>query len=589
LKISKFFHAGTGVAFQNLSVLKIVPVGILFLAWVGILLFLGPDFGLEGDDQLILSQPYVDIELSALNNFSYLSLAATRKFLILGLIGLFNFAGKNPIFLCWGFLILWLLTSILCFRLLNNFYPSWIALLASLFFLGYAGKFEIVTVLSGGFYHIVLLCQVLILLILVSTYFSWPVKSIFISLLFWISLHFYEILFLTAPLLGIYYFFCTSKKILKSSLSGYIYSALPTVIAITHLLVLRSLPNPIWERSGPQTLYQVLEKIPKIFAINLDAIFGPRHWDIVFRNLNSFYERFQLGMSQEIVYGTILIVSITILAVGMALKSKETNSNFSCNNVVDFNRLALNVFSVYCIFLATLVSWPVVILGDFTPSRFTYLPSLGLAILFAQFMHLKGWKGLISICFIGLLVLIQFIALRFLLVQYSETAKIDNMIRAQLQAFQLDWKVGDSIFMSLPRQRFQHQWNEAPSKFGNGNSSIALLLIDYPKLVDDGLKMGFTNDKLLNYSSHMRPLHAESDKSFILFLEPNAPPDNKLYAFILRDDLILCGVPELVFINEQKEVILRKKISDFSKIANVCIAPIYLPFASIPPNMLTAK
>lgn len=547
---------------------------LIVVVWCSLIFDFYFDYGLEGDDIFIIAKPLVDALFISAN--SYIDIASARHFLTISLIALYRLCFESVILMQAVFFLAWLVNGFLCFILLNRFYRKEAALLASLFFLVYSGKYEIIPVLSGGMYHFVIALCLCGLLIITSEKLRWSVKMILCSGLLWISMHIYEVLVPLALIIPLYSLYFQRKGVL--SRTDFVWSLMPIGIVAGHIFVLASVAVPIWTRSGRLSLGDYIEAMPRVFSLALDSLLGPRHWDMVLGNWKSLMEFRALDGTSSIFNGTLLLVVICVGIFIYIYRGNKVSENINASPI-SRGRNTMLFLAIYLLFVAPLVSAPVAIGQGFVAPRFTYLSSLGLALLSAHLLTLGGWRTRLAIFAVSLLILFEAVALRSILAQYHTAAKYDANIRAQLQEFQIKPNLRDSFYISLPENGLIHKaWRQGFSKFEQGGAQ-SLLLLDYPELLfqDDLLSLG---DRL-HYQGSVRSAGTDSDGGFLALLREGAASPDKLHAFILGDDGRLCGVSSVDLVSATGVVIENRVVSNFPAITSACIKKIQLPLVFV--------
>jgi len=559
-----------------MAIKKIYPYFYLVSTFALLFIYIPLDFGIEGDDIYMIDPTLSGRALAEWANASYTSIASQRHFLELSLIALYRICGFSTVLMEKIFISIWVLNGVLFYTLLRKFYKVGPTLLATLLFLMYSGKFEVMAVPSGGMYHVVIGLFLVILLLTFSKILSWPIKMLCVSILLWLSFHLYELLLPIVFLYPIYYWYQEKSTQKNNAYISAIFSFLPLLLALNHLRILASSSAPIWERSGPRSIIELGSSISKIFIINLDALFGLRHWIHLLDSWNGLLHLNKLGGFTQFIWGTIpLVIGVTLgLFICLRLSLAKNKSQEKKNQPNRKNQIAFFVLACYLLLLAHLTSLPVVIDGGFTPSRFTYLPLVGACILLAQLMNIDGWKGRFFIILVFFLIILEGVATRIILFQYSTIAKYDTNIRLEIKKFNLHPKIGDTIYISLPENGLiHHVWKLAPAKFESGQAQ-SLLLLDFPQFFAEGpLPLG---DRLF-YRKHVRSQHSSEDIDFLSFLKADSPSPDNLYAFILLSNNQLCGVKNLILVNDQDKVIIKKEISNFPKNSNGCLIDMKFP------------
>lgn len=445
------------------------------------------NYGNEGDD-LLITNPYVQ-DVFITNSKNYVSMAQGRSYLLLSMIYLYKHFGPQLSLVI--YLIIWLTNGYLIFVWLNKKFSYWSSILAALFFVGYSSKYEIFVVLSGGMYHTVLMIMLVMLLVLFSNR-QFHTKVAIFTILFWLSLHVYEILAPAAFIPIIY--LLSSKCSLSQERRKYLLSCLPVCILALHAAILSHVSNPIWNRSESLSLWRVLQSIPKVEWMSINELYGPRHLKMLFLNYEYALDAFNLN-SKFSVNTTVYAVCITIVALicsFLYFKNKPSIKH-NCGEYKQYFYI-----SVFLIFICPLVAIPVALNGDTLPPRFTYLPSVGLAVIFAALIQWNK-RNIVNYALFSWL-LFELVSTRSILLQYAISADIDTSIRNGFKDLNNQIQKNDSIALFIDGTKSDfNSLKYAPSKFQN-NAAIPLFLIDNPDLVvnDDG-SIGYENIKYKVY------------------------------------------------------------------------------------------
>jgi len=542
---------------------------LIVSVWILLVIGLGPDFGLGGDDVLILSQPLREAFLKNAVGSPYISMMQGRGYLLLAYVKIYEHLNYSAIAMQWLFLSLLLINGILFFILLRHFYNVWIALICAIFFMFYANKAEFIVAPSGGLYHLVLGFLLICLIILYETNWSWKNKFFLISFFYWLSLHLYEILILVSPLVPLYFAYITRNDRTSRTLSNWLISFLPIGLGGIHIYLLASSAGPIWNRSGHVTYPGILQRIPEIFYFNLDALLGFRHWEIVKIFVPGFFSLVEKDEYRLVIFFTaalcvviIIVTLVTILA--SRLKVELINSK----------KKTFIFFGFYLLLISGLISFPVA--KEFTPERLTYLPSLGLSIILGQIISLRFFGQGILIGIFGLWTLIEGVSLRMTLFNASEIAQFDNQILKQLSSYNIQPNLGDTIFISTSPRKLEQVFINQPARFEGGNAQPLLLLL-YQDLLRNGMKTPIPFHKMINYSTNIRrPPFLNDDPSFLNILKPLAYESGRLYAFNYNTNNQLCEINSLIT-KEEGQVIWKNNFKNLLLEKNQCRINIYIP------------
>ena len=522
----------------------VVHVAILFGLFIG----LSFDFGIEGDDIYTLSD--ILRERMALSGREYLDVARSRHYLQWTLNQVYVSLGKSQFLMQWLFISLWtIINPVLLYLLLKKISRKDVALICAVFFLVYSGKFEVATTISGGLYHFVILVFILILHVLFS---RWGLmnKALMISFLFFLSFHLYEILIPATILVPVYIWYESYIKKDKINFKKIFLSFLPVYFAILHLLILGTHANPIWNRSGGSLdIIELFRLMPGAFAGSLSTFVGQPHVSLLLDNYQSIPRLVALNAGIASVISTLVF---TMIAFILFLKVSTLSAN---ENAVHYRpkKLVFLGLGFFLIFIAPLVSIPIYKGAGFVPSRFSYLPALGMVFIFiVLFDHAKKIKVYLSAAFISIWILSEAISMRGILFQYSEAARLDGHLRTSIAAYRLSINPKDVVFISMYENGYMHRiLKQASYKFENGGAQ-SLLLLDNPNLFFED--PDFQLHERLLFKNYLRRID-EDESAGLLPLITTYSNLRKVYPFILKQDETLCAITQISVTNKDNEIL----------------------------------
>src|SRR6476659_9123573 len=175
---------------------------------------------------------------------------------------------------------LFLVSATLWYAVLRHLFHGTAALLGTLFFLGYAGKYETLTWFAAGMYVVMLLC---VLMFGVTRLQITPsLQLLLICSLLWLSLLWYEVLIMILPMFPIIYLGrCVVEK-RRPRAGDWALAFVPAIPVLIHILILAGAKSPIWTRSKSDVSYYslpLLEKVALAFRNALNQSFGHEHLD----------------------------------------------------------------------------------------------------------------------------------------------------------------------------------------------------------------------------------------------------------------------------------------------------------------------
>jgi hypothetical protein len=559
-----------------------MPYVLISAIWAALFLGVGLYFGIEGDDIFIISSTLSQEELD--RPWDYLKFASARYMLIVSSIGLYRLTGESPLAMQAIFFVIWLMNGWLCYLLLRRFYSWHVSLLSSLFFMLYSGKYEIVTVLSGGMYQVVIACCLLMLLVLTAPRLRWITKMLSFAGLLWISLHLYEILLPLSLMVPLYAWLMYRRGVITAR--DVLWSMLPIGVVALHLIVLSTNPIPIWGRSGQIGIVGYMAALPKVFLWSIDSLIGERHWSTVWGAWKSIYEFNLLAKYGYVWLATMPLVFLIVGTVIFAKSAVNTKSKLTMN-FISGERNALILMALFLVVISPLITMPVAIGQGFVAPRFTYLPSLGLAFIAAHILTTLNRGRWVAIAIFTIWVVIEAVAMRSILMQYSTAGDYDRNILQQLEKYNLNPNPKDTFFVSLPENGLIHKaWRQGFSKFEQGGAQSLLFLL-YPELslYDKSLPLG---DRL-RYRGSVRPKGKSTDDSILGLFKSGASSPGSLYAFIMDENEKLCGVGAVEIIDAAGQVIVKKILTQFPIGTSACISTSRVPMVAVSNEWIDAE
>jgi hypothetical protein len=494
---SKVLKVDHSLPFAGLAI--ILAFALLTFAGIGF------NLGVEGDDIFYLSpflrQWQIDRDLGIA------STVALRQTLVNTYILIYEALGQSQQAVHAAFSALWATSGILCYTVLRRSFSKFAATASALLFLVYSGKYEVLGWASAGL-HILVLCLLLLMIMVIQApSMRFGIKMMIVSGLYWISLLYYEILLPLAPLPFLWWFLVRRKSAL--SWADGAFAALPLVATAAHLYVLSTAAKPIWERSGEISIHHISQSIPGTLIKTLDAAFGYRHLSLLDDSWSSalYLIRNGIDLTPAITFVAFACIAICLVFGFSEMEVKKTRS------------APWVFFSFWLIIMAPVVTSPLVMGMPFAPSRLTYLPSLGAAIIVA--VAVDRYRGLLMKSLLMAWILIEVVALQSILYQYASTTLFDDRLRNKIKQFDITFSPGDHIIVRTAHNPFIYNvWLTVPSKMDNGGQS--LLLID--------------NEYLLPVSLSI-PMHQLLTYSRERYDDPRGSAD---YIFVESDDGRLC-------------------------------------------------
>lgn len=316
------------------------------------------------------------------------------------------------------------------------------SLLAVLFFVSYSGKYETLTWFAAGMYQYVILLATLVLFTLFSRSIKPISASIICGLLIWLSLPVYELLIMLLPIFSIIYIGGALAERRVPKWQEWFASIIPIVPALVHVVILAFAPNPLWNRSSVDGAYHSLPFYHKLmmgWVNSLSQTFGPEHWEALKHGVWSFV-KFVAPLHGVMLFFLIVIAGVVFLYpfVFASRRVDVASGTLSKQTKVLFFIVGLYI----TLFSGTITS----VLGPVVPSRMTYLPSLGFALVLA---FLLDWSATTSLnrshrfairilrsgipIAVAVLILCEAVTFASIVKQAEESRVFDDKITEQIQ------------------------------------------------------------------------------------------------------------------------------------------------------------
>jgi len=352
-----------------------------------------------------------------------------------------------------------------------------VALLGTLFYLGYSSKYEPLTWWSAGAYTIVWLAFFGLLSLLESKI-RFKLKATLIATIVLASMYVYEVLTLVAPMLSLLLLVRRKREVGVLRKQDWLFAALPTLVVIVHVGVLMSIKQPICLPVASTTHMRLEKRIFSGFTSALNATVGPLHADEAKRAGFSF-RRFYAKEQPELSFIGWCAFAVTAVALVASL-GRTLSTPVSALAVSEHALLGLGtlLFAASIGFVTNI---------GFTPSRLTGIPSIGFMIVvcgllelcFCLARRLSGhrYKAMVAACCVLCCVVFIFTvnetqSLCGLLHQSSEVRDVDIAIASKIKQMHPTLGDDDEIFVRTPfARRWQmHAWTSFRSGFNNGRA-----------------------------------------------------------------------------------------------------------------------
>lgn len=423
--------------------IDLYPFFLLLLCILLVLSSLGmlPLYG--SDDVFYTTDAWVDLQLKSLYSTNYFDMAMNRGYLGSFYSLFFVLLGRSATLYYFFAVSLYGLSVVSCYLSIKAILKShractWIALICSLFFLTYVPMFQIVSRIQGCAYHIVMIMFWGIMYLLFRKKLE-SVKDILLSaLLFWLSLHFYEILIVLVPLVPLLYFVIRweskSKIQLKTLLATFSFG----VLALIHLLILNSRKGaPIWERGASAGGDSIFVKVWKMFKMSFYGSVEKDYFKLVWERFYGFFDVYLKYSLTPLV--AIIVVASSLFLINRMLSLKSKKQLFSLGKIPIF------IFLFFAI-VSPMVS--ISLTTTFIFSRFFYLSGAFLSLAFAFLManYMSKWMPLV----LSGLILLQTPAFMEQMNHHARAAEMDQLLRPGMHHALKDLKSDNYVLVVYP-------------------------------------------------------------------------------------------------------------------------------------------
>jgi hypothetical protein len=420
----------------------------------------------QGDDVWFISHMYVGDQ-------TYFGRVASRGYLTRFYSFLFDLCGASTQWTHVVWFVALAISALMLYAIPGKLLGAAPALLASLLYLGYLSKYEILTWLSAGAYGLAALAGLLSVWIAISSRLGPWTKSILITIVNWLVVHLCEILFTAAPLYPLAVWLHNRLRGQRTTMRALAPTFLPLAMFLCHaLLIYLNTPrshHPLWYRPQPESM-GMAASLWNGFKLSLDAAVGHRHWRLLIHGLAAFYYFVPIGAWTA-------CTGILALAGGLFVVS-------SAAVVRPRKELAvpMAVAGLYLFVISPLIGFSTNTV--YMPPRLLTLAGFGLSLfagLIAAYALASGSRIVrwaISAIMLTT-VCLDMVAMNSLLYEHQTAWAYDSRIQTQLLATRIQPRFGDTIFLSLPQHPLRPLWKTGFSQFESGYPARLLLALQY--------------------------------------------------------------------------------------------------------------
>jgi hypothetical protein len=474
------------------------------------------DFDLHGDDTWALSGAHFYKA-----DRPYLYNMAKREYLTLSYVYLFRAMGKNPRAEHWLFLLWHVFNTGLLFLLLNRVFGPRPAFAGSLLYLVYSGTLETITWMAAGLYLPVITGILASVWIALSALNEW-IKGVLIAVILWVSMHFYEMPLVVAPLYPLLIAVYRKRAGRRIATWDFLPSWFPLGLLCIHwFLVFLGARiyrlTLLWNRNPTDdtSAFGILRKTFLVARLSFSTCCGSIRFNWLKNQISGLLDRDHFGAS----YWVLLAIALALILYAWFRSpgSKPVKGPF-----------VLYMVALYLILLSPLIA--VTVVEVMVPDRYLVLCALGLALLTAAIV--ARWPSTVALAVILAIVSIQAFADQSAFIQEETARQFDRRILDPLHAFDLHPQVGDRFFFSLPDVPERHTfWHAAaPQLLRAGYSSAVLLLPEY------GFPKAISTIPIYERIEALGPQIREAGASSDLNVPLSSPGDPQLYSFRLDGD-----------------------------------------------------
>jgi hypothetical protein len=508
-------------------------VGVLTVILLALFIFSNTngDITVQGDDVWMITH-------SAHFSWNYLQEARNRGYLTPFYMFVFDINGQSTqrthLFFFW----LLALSGLLFYVVLHKILGVVPAVVGAIFYLGYVGKFETVTWMAAGAYLVCANVLFLSVWIALSGRIGPWAKGGLIAVINWLAVLLYEILMVAAPLYPLLYWLHHRLRRRRMAPGAFAATFLPLLMFLGHVSVIY-LTTPkntalLWQRGSDRSSFGqlgVMEvQLWNTLKRGFSAGFGPYHLLLLTHEIVGFW--------RYVPRNTYTALAALGVCAGAALLLWVAP-------VVRFEKaviVPLVIAGVYLALLSPLIGFTTN--PGFMPSRLVTLVGVGLALLTAtavsvalasRFRVLRYGIPAMMLAVGGM----EAAAMNSILYEHQTAWAYDSRIRAQLLASGIKPRMGDTIFISLPRHPLDDYWKAG---VGAGFSQFEDYHIQTILAMDYGLLLGdHAIQPPLVYQDEVR-------RKGVPPVKPVGRPGHQLFCFTISDnDFRLtrtdCGLP----------------------------------------------
>lgn len=514
----------------------ILDLILIFLLWSFIFCTTDGELGTRGDDITFINTDDGYL-LNAERLRNYINMAGGRGYLVVSQRFFYLMLNESESLLHWFHAILFLICGLLFYVVLRRiFLKSTSALISTLLFISYSGKYNVLTWNAAGLYNLVGILFLISMFVYLSQI-NYKLKMLLISLILYISFHLYEVLIVVVVIYPIIYIFENRKDILgfKSLLikTDFYFSCLPILSSLLLVSIMKIVggSTPYWTKRDPEqssSIIAMLRKLIPSIMNGLNNLLFQKHIDFLGTNL-TIYKAWVYRVSP--ISKLFLLASIILLMFWFFTtyrKYKNQDPIASEQNQINIGLYKKKILLLSAItILMILASFSLNIVNVVSvsiPSRLLYMPSLFLAFLIGLFLDylMVGFNqnrmAILTVLFSCIsIIILESSSLASVIYQHQSAAVFDNQIRQQINQIIPKLSSDDIVVVCFPKGLERIKYNKKnirvwPYKVSTFLSNGA----DIPLSIDNGI-MDFS--RLIKYYSIRRAKNESMCKGILEYVQ----------------------------------------------------------------------
>jgi len=359
-----------------------------------------------------------------------------------------------------GFVGLYVLSAYALYFVLRRSLSPTPSLIGALLYLSQFAKFRAVIIYNAQIYIAVTSCAILFLYVLTSRL-SRRIQAAIVLPLYWLSLHFYEILIVCVPIMTLAWTVPNICKTKKFSWRDFGFGVAPWLITGFHVAVLSLGKALLWQRNPADStnIQTLFPNLCGLFGLSLSQLIGPLHLHVGFQSIPLFFE-FDLRHNHHLAVPLVAsVLSLLAVSIGVWKYGK-------CAEKPSLKQKAIAVCGLYLALFSSLI-----IIAEYAhevPGRILMLPCFGLALAVAALLEMvrKDLHFKIAATVALVWCAAESIAFADIVQQHESAMATENRITSQICSLK-PFKVqqGQQLFISYPFQDRKRYWHESEPRY----------------------------------------------------------------------------------------------------------------------------